>query len=432
MKFFACGLIVALGFAEALAAPLTTTFTYQGELNASNQPANGAYDFEFQLYDQETGGLPLALVPVDDVQVTDGIFTVGLDFGASNVVGDRLWLELSVRDGASTGGYVGLLPRQEVTAAPYALHAERVAMNAVGSSEIDTSQVQRRISGNCTAGSFVQTVNQDGTVECADPPASYSDAQAVAAMGTLANSNPLNHERLTSVTSAEIVNGTVTTVDLADSAVSPSKLDATGDYTVNDLTINGATEIAGRLDITGFTDIRIMDDTSGLRWFNSAGTDQQAAIIVGGSTVAFSDENQGRTIFSSNTTGIGIGTQSPVSSSAVTIPSLNVSQDQTVEGDLTVEGSLEVGLSRVEQTYALTDSNASCDTYGGNPCFFSSTTISCPVGTRIVGGGIQGSGARFASIGNSYPNSDTSWTCSSSIDISGQTDRCFALCARLQ
>ena len=156
MKFFASGLLALWFFANTTAAQITTAFTYQGQLQASNQPANGPYDFEFELYDQASGGLPLALLPLDDVQVIDGVFTVQLDFGVGTFVGDMLWLEISVRDGPSTGGYVGLLPRQEITATPYALHAERVAMNAVGSSEIDTSQVQQRINGNCSAGSFVQ------------------------------------------------------------------------------------------------------------------------------------------------------------------------------------------------------------------------------------------------------------------------------------
>ena len=39
-------------------------------------------------------------------------------------------------------------------------------MNAVGSAEVDSSQVQLRISGSCASGSSIQAVNEDGTVTC--------------------------------------------------------------------------------------------------------------------------------------------------------------------------------------------------------------------------------------------------------------------------
>ena len=394
MKFFISGLIALWLFAEATAAPITTAFTYQGELQAADQAANGPFDFEFELYDQASGGLPLALLPLDDVQVIDGVFTVQLDFGVGTFVGDMLWLEISVRDGPSTGGYVGLLPRQEITATPYALHAERVAMNAVGSSEIDTSQVQQRINGNCSAGSFVQRVNQNGTVDCADS--------------------------LSEVTSAEIVNGTIASVDLGDSSVTPEKLDANESYTVDGLTSTGPTEISGALSITSLFDIDILDNLNAVRWFDSTGAEEYASITVASNRIEFFDNNENRRIFLSNSSGIGIDTQAIDSDSAVTIPSLTVLND------------LEVGLIRVQQSYPLSSRINSCATYGGDECFVGSLTVSCPVGSRVVGGGLNAAAGQFGSIGRNFPNSDTSWSCSSAHDVVGFSDVCFAMCARLQ
>lgn len=60
------------------------------------------------------------IVNSEDVAVSDGLFTVELDFGAV-FDGVALWLEIAVRPGASTGGYTILSPRQPLTAAPYAL-----------------------------------------------------------------------------------------------------------------------------------------------------------------------------------------------------------------------------------------------------------------------------------------------------------------------
>jgi len=111
-----------LGVAQPQSA-LGTAFTYQGVLNDGNGPAQGAYDFRFRLYDASAGGNQVgSTVTLDDVSVSDGLFTVELDFG--NVFdGKALWLEVAVRPGSSTGNYTTLNPRQPLTATPYALYA---------------------------------------------------------------------------------------------------------------------------------------------------------------------------------------------------------------------------------------------------------------------------------------------------------------------
>lgn len=96
-------------------------FNYQGELNAGGVPANGLYDLEFQLFDVASSGTEEGTVTIDDVTVTDGVFSVEIDFGHPVFMGEQYWLEVSVRDGASSGAYETLLPRQPITAVPYAL-----------------------------------------------------------------------------------------------------------------------------------------------------------------------------------------------------------------------------------------------------------------------------------------------------------------------
>jgi hypothetical protein len=99
-----------------------TSFTYQGYLEDLGAPANGTYDFEFKLYDLLSGGSPIATVVKDDVSVSGGYFTATLDFG-SVFDGTAYWLEIGVRPGASTGAYTTLIPRQPLTAVPYAVTA---------------------------------------------------------------------------------------------------------------------------------------------------------------------------------------------------------------------------------------------------------------------------------------------------------------------
>ncbi|MEN1727351.1 MAG: right-handed parallel beta-helix repeat-containing protein [Pseudomonadota bacterium] len=216
------GLATVWWAVAAAAAPLETTFTYQGELTDNASPANGAYDFEFAIFDVANGGIPLeAVIQLDEVDVAAGVFSVELDFGSAPFNGDQLWLAIGVREGSSMGGFTGLLPRQKLTAAPFALHAERVALDAVtsaeiaddtitaddladdavgtqavqdgaitqsklagqsvGQSEIISTQVQRRIDGSCAVDSAVAAIGEDGSVSCV-PATGYTDGDAVAAV----------------------------------------------------------------------------------------------------------------------------------------------------------------------------------------------------------------------------------------------------------
>jgi hypothetical protein len=112
--------LAALG-TPALSA-VEGAFTYQGRLNDGGDLANGTYDFEFKLYKAASGGSQVgSTVTKGDVAVTDGLFTVELDFGSGIFDGDARWLEIGVRLGSSTGAYTTLTPRQALMPAPYAL-----------------------------------------------------------------------------------------------------------------------------------------------------------------------------------------------------------------------------------------------------------------------------------------------------------------------
>jgi hypothetical protein len=107
------------------AAPMGTAFTYQGRLMDANNPADGLYDFQFHLYTSFNSLSPLAgPIDVNDVDVTDGSFTVDLDFGSNAFTGDARWLEIGVRPGETSDAFTPLGPRQEVTPTPYALYAK--------------------------------------------------------------------------------------------------------------------------------------------------------------------------------------------------------------------------------------------------------------------------------------------------------------------
>lgn len=108
----------------AASAPLSTGFTYQGQLMQSGSPVNGTCDFRFSLWDAASLGTQIGSTQtILGVTVSNGLFTVQLDFGASAFSGDARWLEIAARYPAGSGSYTTLTPRQPLTAAPYALYA---------------------------------------------------------------------------------------------------------------------------------------------------------------------------------------------------------------------------------------------------------------------------------------------------------------------
>lgn len=118
--FLALAVLLTSGRATAQTV-LGTTFTYQGRLTDAGSPANGPYHFQFFLYDAASGGTQVGS-PITQLNnpVTDGLFTVQLDFGASPWTANQArWLEVEVASGG--GPFTPLSPRQPLTAAPYAL-----------------------------------------------------------------------------------------------------------------------------------------------------------------------------------------------------------------------------------------------------------------------------------------------------------------------
>lgn len=101
-----------------------SSFTYQGRLERAGEPVTGFFDFQFQLYSQESGGNPLVFTPTSkpSLGVTNGLFTTVLDFGPL-FDGGTQFIEVRVRPAGGVEDYVTLSPRQRVTAAPFATRA---------------------------------------------------------------------------------------------------------------------------------------------------------------------------------------------------------------------------------------------------------------------------------------------------------------------
>ncbi len=168
-------------FVTGLVAPVAsaqfttpTTFTYQGRLLQDGQPFTGAADVRVQLYrsSQPVG----AAITVSGVEVTEGVFTVPVDFGPelaafTSFVNPPTYLpasiELSVRAPSGSGDFTTLSPRQPLNPAPSALGLVNFSRTATAetnvSQTVDTQVFQ--INAN-----VVQTVvpTRNGDVESVD------------------------------------------------------------------------------------------------------------------------------------------------------------------------------------------------------------------------------------------------------------------------
>ena len=122
-RLIAIMLSILVGASTASAQ--TTGFTYQGRLTDSGTPANGVYDLQFGLWDSQSSGTQIGTTQsINSVQVTSGVFTVTLDFGANAFPGASRFLAISARV-SGPGSFTLLTPRQPITSTPYAVRSLR-------------------------------------------------------------------------------------------------------------------------------------------------------------------------------------------------------------------------------------------------------------------------------------------------------------------
>ncbi|NTU64823.1 MAG: hypothetical protein HGB05_15850, partial [Chloroflexi bacterium] len=103
-------------------APTGSSFTYQGRLIKNGQPISDVCALSFSLWDASSGGSFLNSNTFNTVPISNGLFTVQIDYGSNTFNGDERWIETAVKC-TGDANYITLSPRTKLTAAPYAIYS---------------------------------------------------------------------------------------------------------------------------------------------------------------------------------------------------------------------------------------------------------------------------------------------------------------------
>src|SRR5437879_6528164 len=165
VNFFAVlTMVLAILFSASSVVAQTSSFTYQGRLTDGGTAANGNYDLQFALFDSLSGGTQIGSTQtLNTVVVSNGVFTVSLDFGANSFSGANRFLEIGARL-SGAGSFTLLTPRQPVTATPYAVRSANASSADALSGSCSGCVADANISG--MAGSKVT-----GTIPASAVPA---------------------------------------------------------------------------------------------------------------------------------------------------------------------------------------------------------------------------------------------------------------------
>ena len=238
-------LLLVAGNSVLAAPPVGTGFTYQGDLLIEGAHANGNFDLTFELYDDPTAGAQVGTTQTNvNVVVSNGLFTTTVDFGPGVFDGAAYWLLVGVRSNGVAAAFSPMLPRQPVTATPYALFAAAapVANNSVGSAQI--------VNGSITSADLAP--NSVNTTHIID--------------GQVMNADVANG----AVDSAKVLDGSLLGADMAPNTVTSIQL--------ADVIALGDSTTSGQLDIfrnsTGTPSISLAGGSSQISTYGSDGLEQ--------------------------------------------------------------------------------------------------------------------------------------------------------------
>lgn len=358
-------------FSVSAEADVPSTISYRGRLvDATGAPvADGANFIRFVIYDSATAGTELWNSGIQEVPTSGGLFTyqlgsntplpaglfdgtptlyLGINVGADPEITPRTMFTSSafahharradtatiaqnaiLLDGEPASSYLtaevglgditgimaidgltggGTTGDVTVSVAPGGITAAHIADGSVGAADINSSQVQRRVSGSAGAGQAIRAINPDGSVTAIA--VGNGDITAVTAGAGLSGGGSTGSVTLNistgGVASAEILDGSVGEIDLANNSVgtneiidgSVSTLDigenAIGGFALQDKyiprlgivtvsggTTNGTPTTVDSISFTAPGDGWVLLTVSGGWWYNADATSSSSLFVNG-------------------------------------------------------------------------------------------------------------------------------------------------------
>ena len=185
--------VIVMMFSAGLAyAGGGTALTYQGRLLDAGEPANGTFNVDFSLWDHSAGGIQIgSTISFISLPISDGLFTVQLDFGANAFNNTDRWLEIVV-DG------VPLAPRQSITRAPYAIQTRGIFVDDNQLVEMGVTPGQQRLRvWNFAGGGAFEAVSSNRAIEAISTEgdmAILASNQSANGMGVFAQHQPSQNQ----------------------------------------------------------------------------------------------------------------------------------------------------------------------------------------------------------------------------------------------
>jgi hypothetical protein len=239
-------IIVVLSIQTTMAA-LGTKFSYQGQITENNQLANGDYTMEVKFYDSQASGNFLLSNYFASTIVTNGLFTIELDIASLNfTLNQEVWLELSFI--APTAIDWEIMPRQLITNAPRAIHAQFVGENGVSSASIGDGAV---FTEDLAYQAVTSDKIKDNTITSSDLANNSVDFNNLSNGAVITNKISDG-----SVTGSKIADNTIESIDILDFSIATIdlKLGAVTSDQIQNGTITGSDVALGAIGSANIQD----------------------------------------------------------------------------------------------------------------------------------------------------------------------------------
>jgi hypothetical protein len=205
------------------------SFTYQGRLNDAGQAANGSYNLAFTLFSTNNSGSPIgSTITNNAVGVTNGLFTIALDFGTGIFTGTNLWLQISVETNGGSS-FTTLSPRQKLTPTPYSIFANTASdlsgtlPTAQLSGTLPATQLSGTLPSSALSGTYSSAVNFNNAANTFK--GDGSGLSGITVVGT-----PTNHYLCAYATTTQTALGYFTTIAFNNVVVASGWTIGSGGY----------------------------------------------------------------------------------------------------------------------------------------------------------------------------------------------------------